>query len=121
MDSHLLIVILAILLLISGIMNFFIFVAWNRMRKREKARRERIDQEGTPVAARVTQVIHQKEKRKFVVYAQWYSRETGKVYDFQNTYRFWRGALKFRPKIQRGDVVQVNVIFNEYLYRIKSK
>jgi hypothetical protein len=66
-------------------------------------------------------VIHQKEKRNYIVLAQWLSRETGKVCNFQETYKFLRGILGFRPKINRGDVIPVKVIFNEHTYRIKRK
>jgi hypothetical protein len=118
MDSPLIIAIPVILLLISACFNVFIFVAWNNLRKGEKERREKIDHEGTPVIATVTRVIHQKEQRKYVVYAQWCSHETGKVYNFQETYKFLRGALGIRPKIYRGDNVRVNIIFNERMYRI---
>jgi len=100
------IAILGIPLFISACLNFFFIVAWNDMRKREKERRERIDHEGTPIIATVTGVEHQKEQRKYVVYAQWCSRETGKVYNFQETYKFRRGTIGIRPKIHRGDFVR---------------
>jgi hypothetical protein len=121
MDASIMVFILGMLFLISVCINVFVIYAWKKTRKRERSRIERINREGTPVFATVTRVIHQKEQRNYVVYAQWRSSETGKVYNFQETYRFLRGALKFRPKIQKGDVVQVNVIFNECKYLIKRK
>ena len=121
MDASMIVVILGMLLLISVCINVFVIYAWNKGRKRERSRIERINREGTPVFATVTRVIHQKEQRNYIVHAQWRSSETGKVYSFQETYRFLRGVLKIRPKIQRGDVVQVNVIFNECKYLIKRK
>lgn len=113
--------ILGILLIISFCINVIFYFVWNHTRKREKSRIERINQKGAPVFATVTRVIHQKGQTNYVVHAQWRSSETGKVYNFQETYRFLRGALKFRPKIQRGDIVQVKVIFNECKYLIKRK
>ena len=113
--------ILGILLIISICINVIFYFAWNNIRKREKSRIERINQEGAPVFATVTRVIHQKGQTNYVVHAQWLSRETRRIYNFQETYRFLRGALNFRPKIQRGDIVQVNVIFDEFMYRIKRK
>jgi hypothetical protein len=109
------IAILGMLLLTSVCINICIIYALNKLRKRERARRDRIDSKGTPVIATVTQVIHQKELRNYVVYAQWRSSETGRAYNFQETFRFLRGAIGFRPKIHRGDIVQVNIVFNECL------
>jgi hypothetical protein len=121
MDVSIIIAILGILLLMSVCINIYAVYAWNKKRKRERNSLERIDREGTFVYATVTQVIHQKEKRNYIVFARWQSPETGKVYKFQETYRFLRGTLGFRPKINRGEAVPVNVIFNEPMYRIKHK
>jgi hypothetical protein len=121
MDASIIIAILGILLLMSVCINICVIFALNKTRKRERERRERIDRKGTFVYATVTQVIHQKEKRNYIVFAQWHSRETGKVYSFQETYKFLRGTLGFRPKIKRGDMVPVNVIFNEPMYRITRR
>ena len=113
--------ILGVLLLISVCINVKFYLSLKNFRKREKNRTQRIDQEGAPVFATVTRVIHQKRHTNYVVYAQWLSRETRKIYYFHEEYRFLRGALNFRPKIQKGDIVQVNVVFDEFLYRIKRK
>jgi hypothetical protein len=121
MDVSLIIAILGFLLFISFCINVILYSAWNKIRRREKSRIERINQEGAPVFATVTRVIHQKGQRNYSIHAQWRSRETGKVYNFQESYTFLRGAINVRPKIQRGDVVQVNVIFDEFMYRIKRK
>jgi len=121
MDASIIIAILGILLLMSICINIYAVYAWNKTRKHERERRERIDRKGTPIIAEVTQVVHQKEQRKYIVFAQWHSRETGKVYNFQETYNFLRGAIGIRPKIHRGDFVQVNIIFNEHTYRIKRR
>lgn len=122
MDGSIIIAIFeGIFLFISIGINVIAIYAWKKMRKREKNSIERIDREGTFVYATVTQVIHQKEKRNYIVCARWQSPETGKVYKFQDTYRFLRGILGFRPKVNKGDIVPVNVIFNEPMYRINRK
>ncbi len=107
--------------LISVFINVFIYVAWKNIRKKEQSRLKRLDREGAPVFATVTRVLHNKGQRKFVIQAQWLSRETRKTYYFQEEFRFLRGALRFRPKIQKGDIVRVNVLFDEFLYCIKRK
>ncbi len=117
--ASMIVAILVFLLIISFCINVIFYFALKNIRKREKSRIKRIDQEGAPVYATVTRVIHQKRQTNYVVHAQWLSRETRKIYNFQETYRFLRGALNFSPKIQRGDLVQVNVIFDEFMYRIK--
>ncbi len=119
MNLALMIAILVILS--SACINVLVIYAWKKSRKRETDRIDRINRDGTPVFATVTKVIHHEGQMNYVVHAKWQSYETGKVYYFQETYRFLRGALKFQPKIQSGDVVQVNVIFNGYPYRMLRK
>ena len=107
------------LLFISVFINVIFYFAWKNIRGKEQNRFKRIDEKGWPIYATVTQVIHQKRHIDYVVRAQWLSPETGKMHYFQDTQRFLRGALNSRPKIHKGDIVQVNVIFGEFVHRIK--
>ena len=118
METFLFLMIFGVIL-ISVFFNIILYIALKNMRKREKNRLKRIDHNGSPVYATVTRVIHQKRQLNYVVQAQWLSRETRKTYYFQDTLPFKRGALNFHPKIQKGDIVQVNVIFGEYAHSIK--
>jgi hypothetical protein len=117
--ATMMVAIVGILLFISFCINVLFYIALKNMWKKEKSRLKRIDQEGAPVYATVTRVIHQKGQTHYDLCAQWLSRETRKIYNFQERHRFWRGALHLRPRIQRGDIVQVNIVFDEFLYRIK--
>lgn len=111
--------ILVFVLIISLSINVLLGNALKNNHKRETSRLKRIDEKGWPVYATVTQVIHQKRHRYYIVRAQWLSPETGKIHSFQDTHRFLRGALNIHPKIHKGDIVQVNVIFGEFVHSIK--
>jgi Flp pilus assembly protein TadB len=112
------VIILAILLFICIIGLVISIFGWRKVYKSEKIRQERIIQEGTPVSAKVTRVVFQKEHRQYQVFASWQSRETGRVYYFQETYVCLMGVHRFRPKIRKGDLITVRIIFNQPTYYI---
>jgi hypothetical protein len=110
--------ILTISLFICIICLVISIFGWRKVYKSEKIRQERIIQEGTPVSAKVTRVVLLKEHRQYQVFASWQSRETGRVYYFQETYVHLMGVHRFRPKIRKGDLITVSIIFNQPTYHI---
>jgi hypothetical protein len=83
-------------------------------RESEKIRRDVIRREGMPVTAKVTKVTPLKDRRQYQVFASWQSRETGRMYNFQETYMYPTDAQNgYRPKIGRGDFITVWVILDQ--------
>jgi len=89
--------------------------------KREEIRQDFFKREGMHVYAKVTKVVPQKDLKQYDVFATWYSRETGRTYNFQETCAFPKSARQeFRPNISKGDTISVWIIFNQPTYYVEQ-
>ena len=77
---------------------------------RRQGLRESLERRGRPIKAEVTNLVI-RGRIKYEIYAEWYSVETEKVYEFYETFWYYRGLLGLRPKIAVGDYIKVTVNF----------
>ena len=123
MDGFL--IVAAILLLLVAIVLSVCLVNSNaavrEANKREEIRQDFFKREGMHVYAKVTRVMLQKDLKQYDVFATWYSRETGKTYNFQETCVFPKSARQgFQPNISKGDTISVWIIFSQPTYYVEQ-
>lgn len=100
-------------LIINGCF-YFVFKIAHILKQEETERRQELREslamKGRSVNAEVTDLVI-RGRIKYEIYAEWYSVETEKVYEFYETFWYYRGLLGLRPKVAVGDEIKVTVNF----------